>query len=130
VRASTARIDVTLWVAAGVCVATTLWLSLVTVPPGHKVFHDADKVEHAVAYLVTTLLVLFAAVWRPGGGAGPLARWWWAVLLAMVAAGGLVEIVQSYVGRDAELADWIAEIVAVSLAWAVFVVVRRTFEHA
>jgi len=35
---------------------------------------------------------------------------------AMVLAGGAVEIVQSFVGREAELADWMAEIVAVVLA--------------
>ena len=34
----------------------------------------------------------------------------------MVLAGGAVEIVQSFVGREAELADWVAEIVAVVLA--------------
>jgi len=128
-RSTTSRIDLTLWVAAAVCVAVTLWLSLVTVPPGNKAFHDADKLEHALAYLVTTLLVLFAAVWRPGGGEGPLARWWWAVLGVMVVAGGLVEIVQASIGRDAELGDWIAEIAAVAVAWGIFVVVRRSSER-
>ena len=104
--------------------AVTLWLSLVAVPPGHKVFHGADKVEHWLAYAVTTLLVLLAAVWRPGRGDGPLARWWWAVLAVMVIAGGLIEVVQSFVGREAELADWVAEILAVALAWAVVVAMR------
>ena len=110
------------------CVAVTLWLSLAAVPPGTAAFAGADKVEHAFAYFVTTLLVLCAAVWRPGRGEGPFSRWWWAVLAVMVAAGGAVEIVQSFVGREAELADWLAEIIAVTLAWAVLVLWRRADE--
>jgi VanZ family protein len=102
----------------------TLWLSLGAVPPGTHAFKGVDKVEHALAYVVTTLLVLLAAVWRPGRGDGPFARWWWAVLAAMVLAGGAIEIIQSFVGREAELADWVAEIVAVTLAWAVLVAWR------
>ena len=39
-------------------------------------------------------------------------------------AGGAVEIVQSFVGREAELADWVAEIVAVVLAAGVLGVWR------
>jgi predicted anti-sigma-YlaC factor YlaD len=109
-------IDRVLWAAAILCVVATLWLSLVEVPPGTSAFGGADKVEHAFAYFVTALLILLAAVWRPGRGEGVLWPWRWWVLGAMVLAGGAVEIVQSYVGREAELADWVAEIVAVVLA--------------
>jgi VanZ family protein len=124
VRGRLDRIDLGLWAAAVLCGVVTLWLSLGAVPPGTQIFSGADKVEHALAYLVTTLLVLLAAVWRPGRGDGPFARWWWAVLVAMVLAGGAIEIVQSFVGREAELADWVAEIVAVTLAWGVLIVWR------
>jgi VanZ family protein len=116
--------DRILWVAAGLCIAVTLWLSLVEVPPGTSAFGGADKVEHAFAYFVTSLLLLLAAVWRPGRGDGVLAPWTWWVLGAMVLAGGAVEIVQSFVGREAELADWLAEIVAVVLAAGVLAVWR------
>ena len=105
--------------------ATTLWLSLVEVPPGTSAFGGADKVEHAFAYFVTALLILLAAVWRPGRGDGVLAPWRWWVVVAMVLAGGAVEIVQSYVGRKAELKDWVAEIVAVVLAAGVLALLRR-----
>jgi VanZ family protein len=98
---------------------------LVEVPPGTSAFGGADKVEHAFAYFVTSLLLLLAAVRRPGRGDGPLAPWTWWVLGAMVLAGGAVEIVQSFVGREAELADWVAEIVAVVLAAGVLAVWRR-----
>jgi VanZ family protein len=125
VRGRLDRVDLFLWAAALLCGAATLWLSLAAVPPGTQAFGGADKVEHGFAYLVTTMLVLLAAVWRPGRGDGPLARWWWAVLAVMVAAGGAVEIAQSFVGREAELADWVAEIVAVGLAWGVLLAWRR-----
>ena len=103
----------------------TLWLSLVEVPPGTSAFGGADKVEHAFAYFLTALLILLAAVWRPGRGDGMLARWKWWVVAAMVLAGGAIEIIQSFVGREAELADWVAEIVAVALATTVLWVMRR-----
>ena len=118
------RIDRVLWAAAGLCIALTLWLSLVEVPPGTSAFGGADKAEHGFAYFVTSLLVLLAAVWRPGRGDGVLAPWTGWVLGAMVLAGGAVEIVQSFVGREAELADWAAEIVAVGLAAAVLALLR------
>jgi VanZ family protein len=118
-------IDLWLWFATAGCIALTLWLSLAAKPPGTSAFGGADKLEHALAYLVTSLLVLLVAVWRPGRGAGPLARWWWVVLAVMIAAGGAIEIIQSSVGRRAELADWGAEIVAVALAWVVLVAWRR-----
>lgn len=47
--------DLVLWGAAGLCVALTLWLSLIEVPPGTSAFGGADKVEHAFAYFVTSL---------------------------------------------------------------------------
>ena len=74
---------------------------------------------------MTALLILLAAVWRPGRGDGVLARWQWWVVAAMVLAGGAIEIIQSFVGREAELADWVAEIVAVALATGVLWVLRR-----
>ena len=103
----------------------TLWLSLWVVPPGTSAFGGADKVEHALAYFVTTLLVLLAAVWRPGRGEGALWRWRVWVVLGMIAAGGAVEVVQSSVGREGEVADWVAEIVAVAAAVGVLWWLRR-----
>ena len=119
------RIDRVLWAAAILCVALTLWLSLVEAPPGTSAFGGADKGEHAFAYFWTALLILLAAVWRPGRGDGVLARWQWWVVAAMVLAGGAIEIVQPFVGRKAELADWVAEIVAVALATGVLWLLRR-----
>ena len=118
------RIDVVLWLSAFACGVVTLYLSLWAVPLGTKAFPGADKVEHGVAYFVTALLLLLAAVWRPGRGDGPLARWWWGVLGALFVAGGLIELVQTQIGRRGEWNDWLAEIVAVALAWAAISALR------
>ena len=110
-------IDAVLWAAAFVCAFLTLWWSLVSLPPERHLFRDIDKVQHGLAYFVTSLLLLLAAVWRPARGDGPFARWGAWVPVALIAAGAGIEIVQSFIGRDAELGDWLAEIVAVALAW-------------
>ncbi len=112
-------IDPFLWTATGLCATVTLWLSVWSVPPGTSAFGGADKVEHAVAYFVTTMLFLLAAVWRPGRGDGVLAPWKWWVLVGVALAGGALEFVQSQVGRKAEFTDWVAELIAVGAAAAV-----------
>jgi len=119
------RIDIVLWAAALVCAAVTLWWSLASVPPGAGLFVGADKLEHGTAYFVTSLLFLLAAVWRPGRGDGLLAPWGAWVAVALIAAGGAIEVVQSYIGRDAEFRDWLAEIVAVALAYTLLAVWKR-----
>jgi VanZ family protein len=43
----------------------------------------------------------------------------------LILAGAAVEVAQGFAGRDAEVLDWIAEIVAVALAWGVLARWRR-----
>jgi VanZ family protein len=150
VRSREARIDVALWVAALLCVLLTLWWSLAQVPPERDLFRSLwwslvslpserhlfrffDKVEHGLAYFVTCLLLLSVAVWRPGRGDGPFARWDMWVPVGLIAAGGAIELLQSLTGRDAQIGDWIAEIIAVGLAWAIVATLRgrsrRRGEH-
>ncbi|HEX3300801.1 MAG TPA: hypothetical protein VHW68_11910 [Actinomycetota bacterium] len=141
VRSREDRIDVGLWAAAFLCVCVTLWWSLVELPPARETFRALwwslvslpserhlfrffDKVEHGLAYFVTSLLLLLVAVWRPGRGDGPFARWGVWVPVALIAAGGAIELVQSHLGRDAQMGDWVAEIVAVALAWATMAALR------
>jgi VanZ family protein len=116
-RSRESRIDAVLWAAAFVCVFLTLWWSLVSAPPERHLFRDIDKVQHGLAYFVTSLLLLLAGVWRPGRGDGPFARWGVWVPAVLIAAGAGIEILQSFIGRDAELGDWLVEILAVALAW-------------
>src|SRR5262245_48649726 len=125
VRSRETWIDVVLWAAAFVCASLTLWWSLVSMPPERDLFRDIDKLQHGLAYFVTSLLLLLAAVWRPGRGDGPFARWGTWVPIALIAAGAGIEVLQSFIGRDAELGDWLAEIVAVGLAWGAVAALRR-----
>lgn len=120
-------VDAALWALTLSSAGLTLWLSLGRVPPGTEAFPSADKVFHAAAYFVTTLLFLFASVWRPVRGPGPLVRFGWVVILAAVASGLLVEVLQGALTRDreAELADWLAEVAAILGAVLVHRLVRR-----
>jgi VanZ family protein len=120
-------VDVLLWALTFASAGLTLWLSLGPVPPGASAFPASDKVFHAVAYFVTTLLLLFAAVWRPGRGPGPLARFASFVLLAVIASGLVVEFLQVALTarRGAELGDWIADMAGVLGAALVHWLVRR-----
>ena len=114
-----------LWVATVACVGMTLYLSLAAVPPGTHLFRGVDKLQHGVAYFATSVLFFLAAVWRPGRGPGPLANAGVWVAVAVMAVGGLVEVAQSRIGRDAEFADWLAEVAAVMAAWLIVMVLRR-----
>lgn len=131
-RSHDRALDVVLWGLTFASAGLTLWLSLGPVPPGASAFPGADKVFHGVAFFVTTLLFLFAAVWRPGRGPGPFARLVPYVILAVIAAGLVVEAMQGAltVDRRPELADWLAEVVAVIAAASVHGAVRRTVERA
>ena len=112
--------------------ALTLWLSLGPAPPGSGAFPGADKAFHGLAYFVTTLLLLFAAVWRPGRGPGPLARFGPGLIVAVVTSGLVVELLQGMLTerREPELADWLADAVGVLAAAALHALVRRGSERA
>jgi VanZ family protein len=142
VRTREARIDVVLWAATVASAFVTLWWSLVQLPPARSLFRALwwslvslpserhlfrffDKLEHGLGYFVTTLLLLLVAVWRPGRGDGPFARWGVWVPIVLIAAGGAIEVVQSTIGRDMQVGDWIAEIIAVALAWGLLAVWKR-----
>lgn len=118
-------IDAALWTGTAVSGGLTVWLSLVTSPPGTSSVEGIDKVEHLVAYAATVSLFLLAAVWRPGRGPGVL---WglrgWVLPLAVVAAGA-IEVVQGWIGREQEFADWVAGSLGAGVAVWVNVALRR-----
>lgn len=66
-------------------------------------FRWSDKIEHTVAYLFLGASVARAFAARSWRAA--------ALVVAFCAAyGGAIELIQAHVGRDAELADWAADI--------------------
>ena len=118
-------LDVLLWVLTACSAVLTLVFSFRFAPPHVHAFPNADKLWHGLAYFTTALLFLLAAVWRPGRGAGPFPRAGIAFALIGVAAGGLIEVAQSFTAtRDAELLDWVAEVVGILGALGVVVALR------
>jgi VanZ family protein len=125
VRADLSLLDILLWVLTAFSAAMTLVFSIGLVPPGADGFPHADKVWHGLAYFITSLLFLLAAVWRPGRGAGPFPRAGIPFALLGSAAGGLVEIAQGFTAtRDPEFLDWMADAVGILAALGVVVVLR------
>ncbi|WP_242532141.1 teicoplanin resistance protein VanZ [Salipiger thiooxidans] len=77
---------------------------------------SGDKVQHALGF---GAIVFPAAVLRP--------RWLWSLVPAVAIFGGIIEIVQMSVGRDGELADWLADLVGLALATGFGAAVRVAF---
>jgi VanZ family protein len=93
----------TLAVAAGILV-----LSLIPKPPEIPVgIHYADKIAHFIAYLVLSFLV-FASV-SEGKLIGAALITVLVVAVLCVVFGGLIEILQMFTGRQAELWDLVAD---------------------
>lgn len=89
------------------------WLALLAVSalaflPDHDVAQITtgwDKANHTLAFAV---LALFAGLGWP--------RWpWWQMALALIGYGVLVEVVQSFVGRDASALDVFADSTGIAL---------------
>lgn len=96
--------------AALICGGFILWLSLIPAASVPNVpFFGWDKLQHATAYAVLTLLCGWAfVVLRPGSRRG----WQWGVL-ASVGFGGLVEVLQGLctTTRSADAGDLLADAV-------------------
>lgn len=77
----------------------------------------SDKVQHATAFAVLTVLAM---------GAFPRARPLY-IILSLSAFGGLIEIVQGLpeVHRDSDWLDWLADTAAILGAFGVMFVLRR-----
>lgn len=119
-------IDAWLWGLTLTLTVLTLLFSFVVTPPQTGTNVD-DRVGHAVAYFATFLSFLFVAVWRPGRGDGPLARKAFASAAVVLVAGIMIEVFQELLlsDRQAELADVVAEVVAVILALSIHITLRR-----
>lgn len=118
------RLDILLWAVAWLLTATALFFSLGPAPPFGRGFDNADKVWHGGLYLVTVLVFLFAAVWRPGRGSGRYPRRAPLIVITTIATGIGVEILQgTFFHRDMEFLDAAADVVGVTAALGVWSVV-------
>ena|SRR5437773_2459363 len=108
--------DALLWAVAVTTLVAILVLSLNTEPPLPP-FVLADKAGHFAAYGVFTGTVLLAAVWRPWRGPGPFPSSARAIALTVISLGGLLELAQALVGRDASAWDAVADALGVAAAY-------------
>lgn len=93
------------WVAVAAWMTVTVILSTFPVEDLGPNVSNADKIGHAAAYAV--LAFLYAVAWhRHGSSHAAVAERSFALALLF---GALMEFVQSHVGRDPSMADWIAD---------------------
>ena len=120
-------VDALLWAAVAGLSALTVLFSIRDVAPDIHGFSGADKIGHGVMYFAVLVPLLFAAVWRPGRGDGPLPNGLPWLALGLVAIGVGMEGVQAafFPSRSAEFLDVVAESLGVAGAVLVFLVARR-----
>lgn len=97
-----------LWLArlaAALATFATLWLAFEPPGDGPGLF-PWDKAGHFLSFYVLTILYLLAAPRAPR----------WGIVAGLVLAGGLIEIVQGQVGREADWLDWLADIAGITSA--------------
>ena len=117
-------VDVAIWTAALFALGLTVWSSFGE--SGTADLLGSDKVGHALAYAVDTLLLLLAVVWRPGRPQA-LVAWVVPILLGVAVLGGVIEVVQETLGRDADPLDWVADVAGVAIAGLTFRLLRGRF---
>jgi VanZ family protein len=97
--------------------AVALFAFVMAVLPSSPSLEVSDKLQHMAAFFVIAILGCAA---YPRFGRLKLA-------LALIAFGGLIEIVQMIplLGRDSQLSDWVADIIAVLIALSCYALVQR-----
>jgi VanZ family protein len=116
-------IDGLLWGLWTLSLASVVVLSLSKEPP---IIPAApwDRVGHILAYFTFTGLLLLAAVWRPGRGAGRWPGRARSVVLVAVTLGASLEGIQGLVGRDPDMLDLTANLGGAGLGWLAWRAVR------
>ena len=114
-----ARYRPLLRVAAWFAVGITLLFALVPHPP--HVFHW-DKADHGLAFVSLGLAFSFAY---------PTIHWLW-IAAGLLAFGGAIELLQglTFIHRDSDVMDWLADAVAILGAIGLFKLVVRSLSRS
>jgi hypothetical protein len=118
-------LDVLLWTASVALLSWIVVISLGPVPSAAPDFAWSDKASHAAHYAVLAGLLLLAAVWRPGRGAGPWPNRAAAVVVGLIVLGAVLEVLQAFVGRQPDVVDLLADAAGVVVAVMVWRLARR-----
>lgn len=106
--------------------APLFWMTLVftyvmAIIPGDAAptLGGSDKTDHMVAFLTLTLLCRSAYWARPA----------WLAAVGLSAFGAFIEISQgtAIIGRDANVADWVADTLAIGVGIGISMVIQRGF---
>ena len=97
-------------------VLTVAMLWPITQPPPAP--EGSDKVVHLIAFAVLALPLAHTSRF----GLSP-------VFIAASAYGGIIEVLQPYFGRSADMQDWIADIAGVTLGIMLALLYRRLRQH-
>ena len=129
--ASDRAVDAVLWSLSALLATALITFSL---GPGLGIGGPGpmDLLLHFTAYAANTFVLLLAAVWRPGRGAGRFPRMAMAIALGFVLFGVGLEILQGFrlfSLRRPEPADAIANAVGVAAAMAGWFLLRRRALH-
>ena len=92
--------------------------------PEDPTFELSDKLIHGLAYFSQTLAVLLAWVGRPGRFAQPFQVAVFTTLV-IVAGGLFIELAQSFVSRETEALDALANMMGAGLGLAVWSLLAR-----
>jgi VanZ family protein len=87
---------------------------------------EHDKTAHLVAFAV--LAFILATTWQLNAGELSLAQLGWAWVLLMLYA-ALDEWTQQFVGRQASVADWLADLIGAAAGLSLFFWFRRWIRH-
>ncbi len=109
-------LDTVLGVLSLCLVGVVLRLTLGPVPDEAALFPQADKLFHAGSLGLLAFLLLLVGVWRPGRGAGwwPAGAWW--IVGGSALFGVLIEVAQSFLSRDADVFDALADLMGTLIA--------------
>ncbi len=99
-------------------VLVVLYLALSPRPP-QTLDLGWDKLNHLLAFACMTVTARLA-----------FGRIWGTLIVALLAYGGLIEILQSFVpNRSAEWADWFADGLGITLGIGLWLILRRLVPH-
>ena len=115
-RSKLSRLTTPASLAAFATLVLAVIVAVATLTPLPRVVSvgGSDKFHHIVAFAAMVLPVSLA---RP--------RWLPAAALLLAAYGGAIELMQPFVGRSCELADWIADLGGIALGAGMGLIGRR-----